>query len=306
MSCNIRTVAVVGGGVIGQSWAALFASRGANVNIFEPNDELAKTLKLKVLNLLQAMPDAIGIDEAKNNIIVSTSIEKAVRGVIAIQEAGPERLDIKQSLFADIEKFAPDDALILSSSSGIVPSQSSVKMKTPERLVIGHPFNPPHIMPLVEVLALPKASKDYVESVMDFYKFFDRVPVKLNKEVSGFVANRLQTVVVLEAVSLIQNGVIGVEELDKIMKNSLGVRWASIGPILTGVFGGGPGGIQHILEHILNSLATAMGKEPIDKATIEMLQEETNKVYPVANREFLAKQRDEIQRAIIRLQKSQD
>lgn len=305
MSFNKRVIAVLGGGVIGQSWAALFASKGNRVNIFEPNKDTAKNLKPKVLNLLQDMPNTVGIDEAKGNIQVYGTIEEAVKGAYAVQEAGPERVEIKQSIFKEVEAFAPENALILSSSSGIVPSKSSVKMTNPERLVVGHPFNPPHIMPLVEVLSMERVDENYLEEVMDFYKVFERVPIKLNKEIPGFVANRLQTVVVLEAINLIEKGVVSVEQMDAIMKNSLGIRWASIGPMLTGVLGGGPGGIKHILEHILNTLAIAMGKKPVSEETIESLQEETNKIYPIEDREYLAKHRDEVQRAIIRLQKLQ-
>lgn len=305
MKTNQKTIAVIGGGVIGQSWATLFASQGDNVNIYEPNEETQKTLKSNVLNQLQNMPEAVSLAEATANIHVFNTIEETVKGAYAVQESGPERADIKQNIFLEIEKHAPKDALIMSSSSGIVPSVSSKLMKDPNRLVVGHPFNPPHIMPLVEVLAIDGTDTKYIDRILKFYVGFNRVPVQLEKEIPGFVANRLQTVVILEAVNLINKGVVGVKELDTIMKNSLGIRWASIGPILTGVFGGGNGGIQHILEHILNPLINSMEMQPIDNETIQMLQQETDVVYPKVSRRVLAQQRDDLQRAIIKLQQYQ-
>ncbi len=301
MENSNKTIAIIGGGVIGQSWTTLFASKGTNVVVFEPNEEAAKTLKSKIIKTIEGF---VGHSNSfQDKIHVVNNIEAAVKNAYAIQECGPEKAEIKQSIFADVEKYAPQDALIISSSSGIVPSVSGAKMKDSSRLAIGHPVNPPHAVPLIEVIISDNAVSGYAKKVMDFYTSYNKIPVRLKMAVPGFVVNRLQTVLVLEAVDLIAKGVVSVKEMDTIVTTSLGIRWGSIGPMLTGVFGGGDSGLRGILEHIMNSLATSMGKDPISEEKIALLEKQANEFYPKDEKQKLVHLRDQRQNAIIEIQK---
>ena len=168
-----------------------------------------------------------------------------------MQENGPERLDLKQELWARVEAAAPASALLLSSTSGLMPSDMAARMREPGRLLVGHPFNPPHVVPLVEVvpgsqtLARGRRGGGRRSTARSA-----RCPVVLRKEIGGFVANRLQSALFRESVHLVLEGVVTPEELDRVVTESVGVRWATAGPFESYHLGGGPGGIRHLLEHL--------------------------------------------------------
>ena len=238
-------IAVVGAGTIGLSWAALFASHGHDVRLHDPRPDLQELLDAAVVELSAVLPGSWG-----ERIVLEPDLEAAVAGVDVVQENGPERLDFKQDLFARIEAAAPPQALLLSSTSGLMPSDMGADLKEPGRVLVGHPFNPPHVVPLVEVVPGAQTAPETVQAAAAFYRSLGKVPVVLHKEIGGFVANRLQSALFRESVHLVMEGVVTPEELDQVVTESVGVRWATAGPFESYHLGGGPGGIRNLLEHL--------------------------------------------------------
>ena len=278
------TIAVIGAGVIGRSWTAAFLAGGYDVVVNSPGEAIANVVRTELSDMLRAIPgksfsDA-GIAAMIDRVRFEPDVAVAVRNVVAVQECGPEREDFKADLFARIEALVDADTLLISSSSGITPDVSGARMKNPDRLVVGHPFNPPHQLPLVEICGTRHADEAVIARVIAFYKGLGKVPARLSRPVPGFVANRLQTVLVLEAARLVDSGVVDMATLDDIMLNSLGPRWASVGPLLAGHLGGGEGGLGGIIGHILNHLAESMGLEPLAADTVKRLGDMADTTYP--------------------------
>jgi 3-hydroxyacyl-CoA dehydrogenase len=174
----------------------------------------------------------------------------AVKGAEFVQESGPEREDLKVELFATLDAALPADIVIATSSSGLLVSRVSAKCKHPERCVIGHPFNPPHLIPLVEVVGGAKASPDAIAKAMQFYRDIGKYPIHIKKEVKGHVANRLQVALWREAVHLVAEGVVSVADADAAIAYGPGLRWALMGPHLTFHMAGGEGGMKHFMDHL--------------------------------------------------------
>lgn len=238
-------IAVVGAGTIGLSWAALFASKGHDVRLHDPRPDLQELLDAAAVELSEVLSGSW-----RDRIVLEPDLEAAVTGVDVVQENGPERLAFKQELFARIEAAAPPEALLLSSTSGLMPSDMGADLTAPGRVVVGHPFNPPHVVPLVEVVPGAQTPAALVEAAAAFYRSLGKVPVVLHKEIGGFVANRLQSALFRESVHLVLEGVVTPEELDQVVTESVGVRWATAGPFESYHLGGGPGGIRNLLEHL--------------------------------------------------------
>ncbi|HET6859856.1 MAG TPA: 3-hydroxyacyl-CoA dehydrogenase NAD-binding domain-containing protein, partial [Streptomyces sp.] len=247
---TIDNVAVVGAGTIGLGWAALFAAHGRTVRLTDPRPDLEQSLT-DALPMLAVSLDTTAQD-LRSRIEVTPSLREAVREADLVQENGPERLEFKQELFADIAAAAPTGAILASSSSGIIASAiaGTLPDEAAARMLIAHPFNPPHVVPLVEIVPGERTSEQTVATAMDFYRSLDRTPVRLHKEIEGFAANRLQSAVLQESFRLVSQGVVTAEELDTVMKASLGGRWATVGPFESYHLGGGPGGIRHMIEHL--------------------------------------------------------
>ena len=288
-------LAVVGAGVIGLSWTTLMLAKGHTVRVTDPRPDLASAVADAVREFAPTVPGFTGsVEELLSRVEIAGSVEQAVDGVQAVQENGPERLEFKQDLFATIEKAAPADALILSSTSGLTPSSMSSKMVAPGRLVVGHPFNPPHLIPLVELVG---ASETEVARAKEFYLSLGKVPVVVHQEIRGHVANRLQRVLFEECVSLVEQGVVSMTELDDIVTNSVGVRWATVGPFLAFHLGGGPGGLRHMMAHLMPYI-------PADAQA--RLADQAETVYPLADNEKRAAKRDRQQLEIISLKERDD
>ncbi len=257
-------VAVIGAGTIGLSWARLFATHGHPVRIFDPRPDLSEV----VGSFTAEHPDlAPRISRAE-------SAAEAVRGAAHVQESTPERIEVKRALLAELAEAVPDEALILSSSSTLPATRMAEGLpdSVAARLLIGHPFNPPHLMPLVEVVPGEWTAPASVEGAVEFYRSLGRAPVVLHREATGFVGNRLQNAVLREALHLVQTGVVSPEDLDTLVTNSLGLRWAAVGPFEGMHLGGGPEGFRGFMAHIGASFAaidlhepdlTAEGLEPV-------------------------------------------
>lgn len=290
------SIAVIGGGVIGRSWTALFLANGYDVVISDPQDDIEETVRKEVPANLRSIPgknfsDA-EIEDLLSRIRFEADLDKAVEGVVAVQENGPETEDFKTDLFARLETLVGPDTLLLSSSSGITPDVSGAKMKNPNRLVVGHPFNPPHQLPLVEICGTGNADEAVIKRAMDFYADMGKAPARLNHPVPGFVANRLQTALVMEALRLVKDDVVDVATLDQIVLNSLGPRWASVGPLLAGHLGGGDGGLGGIVDHILNHLAVGMGMDPLPEEDVKKIGKMANETYPAEKHDEYTQLRD--------------
>ncbi|KLO93057.1 lambda-crystallin [Fusarium fujikuroi] len=252
---SIRTVGVVGTGVIGASWAGLFLAHGLRVLVSDPAPNADKGLKDAIhtlLPILEVIRPHSNIDLSKLEF-VGSSLGHRLGEVDFIQENAPERVDLKTKLIAELDAGAKPEVVIASSSSGIPSSQFiSSCAKNPGRVLIGHPFNPPHLMPLVEVVPHPGTDSKSVDTAVSFYRSIGKTPVVIKKEVPGFAANRLQAVLCNEVYSLVSNGVMSAKDVDTCVTSSLGPRWAVTGPLMSNAMGGGGGsdGFRHLLEHL--------------------------------------------------------
>jgi len=209
---------------------------------------------------------------ARDRLTFTTNMKEALSNADFVQENGPERPDFKIKLFTDMDDATPEDSLIASSSSGITPSVMQSKCKHPERVLIGHPFNPPHIIPLVEVVGGTKTSPDAIEQAMAFYASIGKKPIRLRKEIPGHVANRLQTALYKEVLYLIEQDVLGVADVDDAVSWGPGLRWGIMGPNLQFHLAGGAGGIKHFLEGVFVGLSPVMNSLGNPKITPELKQ----------------------------------
>src|SRR6266487_4735722 len=258
MSYNkpIRSIAIVGTGVIGASWAAQYFARGFDVVATDPAPNAEANLR-KYVDEAWGILTSIGLSSgaSRDRLSFTTNMKEALAAADFVQENGPERPDFKIKLFADMDAATPVDSLIASSSSGITPSVMQTKCRYPERILIGHPFNPPHIIPLVEVVGGTKTSPDAIQQALAFYAAIGKKPVYLKKELVGHVGNRLQAALYREIMSLIQQDVLSVEDADVAVSYGPGLRWGVMGPSLQWHLGGGAGGIKHFMEHLMDPLA---------------------------------------------------
>ncbi len=252
----IHRIGIVGTGVIGASWAAQYLARGFDVVATDPAPNAEPNLRNYIDEAWEDLT-TIGLSSgaSRDRLTFTTNMKEALSNADFVQENGPERPDFKMKLFADMDDATPVDSLIASSSSGITPSVMQSKCKHPERIVIGHPFNPPHIIPLVEVVGGTKTSPDAIQQALAFYAGIGKKPVYLKKELPGHVGNRLQAALYREIMYLIQDDVLSVEDADVAVSYGPGLRWGVMGPSLQWHLGGGAGGIKHFMDHLMDPLA---------------------------------------------------
>lgn len=244
-----QRVAVVGGGAIGASWAALLISRGVAVTVADPAAEVEETLRGTVERYLGELtgPGA----EPADRFDFTQDVAAAAAAADVVLESGPERLAVKRELFRTLDESAGPAALLLSSSSGFPPSTfQDACARHPDRVLVAHPFNPPHLVPLVEVVGGRLTSEDAVEATMAFFTDLGRRPIRLHRELPGHVANRLQAALWREAYHLVGTGAVSVADVDTAIAAGPGLRWALLGPFATQHLSGGRGGIRHVLEHL--------------------------------------------------------
>jgi len=251
----IRRIAIVGTGVIGASWAAQYLARGFDVIATDPAPSAEANLR-KYVDDAWAVLTSIGLSPgaSRSRLEFTTDMKKALANADFVQENGPERVDFKIKLYTDMDAATPPDSLIASSSSSLTMSVVQSKCVHPERCVIGHPFNPPHVIPLVEVVGGAKTSPEAIDAAMAFYKSIGKRAILLRKEVPGHVANRLQSALYREVLYLIEQGVLSVADADDAVSWGPGLRWGVMGPSLQFHLGGGAGGIQHFIDHLLPAM----------------------------------------------------
>ncbi|HYZ31367.1 MAG TPA: 3-hydroxyacyl-CoA dehydrogenase NAD-binding domain-containing protein [Crenalkalicoccus sp.] len=249
---EITRVAVIGTGVIGASWATWFLARGLDVSAADPAPGAEAALRRAVAAHWPAM-EAMGLapGASPDRLSFAAEPEAALEGAGFVQENGPERLEHKRALFARLDAAAPAGVVLASSSSTLLMSEvQSACTRHPERVVLGHPFNPPHLIPLVEVVGGRGTSEAAIASAMAFYAAIGKKPVRLKREILGHIANRLQAALWQEAVHLVQAGVADVADIDTAIAHGPGLRWALLGPFLNLHLSGGTGGIEHLLAHL--------------------------------------------------------
>jgi 3-hydroxyacyl-CoA dehydrogenase len=246
---NVQRAAVVGTGVIGISWAAHFLAHGLDVVATDPAPGAEERLRADVAAIWPTVQPVAGA--SLERLSFTADAGAAAAGADFVQENGPEREDVKHRLFAVLDEAARPEVVLASSSSGLLPSViGRGAPRHPERVLIGHPFNPPHLIPLVEVVPGEKTAEEAVEAAIAFYAAVGKKPIRLRQEVPGHIANRLQAALWQEAYSLVERGVATVADIDTAISHGPGLRWAVIGPFLTQHLSGGPGGIAHNLEHL--------------------------------------------------------
>jgi carnitine 3-dehydrogenase len=253
----VHRVGVIGAGTIGASWAAWFLSRGLEVVASDPSPGAPELMRRMIegawpiLQKLGAAPDA---DPTRWRF--ESDPVQAVAGVDFVQESAPERYEVKLPLLRAISAALPADVIIASSTSGLLVSRLSEGSTHPERIVIGHPFNPPHLIPLVEVVGGAAASVAAVEGAMEFYRAIGKHPIKVLKEVPGHISNRLQAALWREAVHLVAEGVASVADVDAAISEGPGLRWALMGPHATFHLAGGEGGYTSFMHHLMPAVTS--------------------------------------------------
>ncbi|KAJ4383450.1 hypothetical protein N0V86_001499 [Didymella sp. IMI 355093] len=244
-------ITLIGTGTIGLSFAAFHLT-----NLASPSQLTIYDTRTDVAEYVQESLPKFFTDEDKpslpsfSEVKIAKSLEEAVKDASIVQESGPEKAPFKLNLWAEVEKYAPKDALLWSSTSGIPASQQNCKMQDASRVLVVHPYNPPHIMPLLELVPSPETSEKVIERTQEFWRARGRVPIHIKKETTGFVANRLAFALLREAVHLVDQGVVSVEELDQIVQTSMGPRWAVAGPFKSYHAGGGPAGLEGFFKNI--------------------------------------------------------
>lgn len=305
MSPEIRTVAVVGTGVIGAGWAALCLSRGLDVLAHDPSPDAEQRLRgaiqdawptlTKVGMTAGASPDRLSF--------VAIAAE-AVADADFVQESGPEAESLKSALIRELEEAARPDVPIASSSSGLMPSRlQEMCAHHPERVLVGHPFHPVHLIPLVEVVPGQASAPATVDRVVDFYAGLGKRPVVVRREVPGHVANRLQAALWQEAYSLVERGVATVADVDAAISNGPGLRWALLGPLVNQHLSGGPGGLAHTLEHLGPPAQVWMddlGRGPLTPSLVDLLVGGVGQELDGIDQHDLVAQRDELLIDLIR------
>ncbi len=248
-SIQAQCIGIIGTGVIGSGWTAHFLRRGLDVVAFDPAPGAETRLRKSIEDVWPTL-EQIGLNEqaSPSRLSFTSKLASAVTDVDFIQESVPEREDLKCKVIRDIDAAVPPDVVIASSTSGIPMTELQHDCRHPERCIVGHPFVPPYLVPLVEVVGGKKTSPDVVAWTVDFYTAVGKHPLRLDREYPGFLADRLLEAVWREALHLLNNGWATVEEIDAAMVYGPGLRWAIFGPYLTYHLGGGEGGMTHFLD----------------------------------------------------------
>jgi 3-hydroxyacyl-CoA dehydrogenase len=279
----IRRIAIVGTGVIGASWAAQYLARGLDVIATDPAPNAEVNLRKYVDEAWPALIE-VGLSPgaSRDRLSFTANMKEALSQADFVQENGPERVDFKIKLFADMDDVTPVDSIIASSSSGITPSVMQSNAKHPDRIIVGHPFNPPHIVPLVEVVGGTKTSPEAVQRAIAFYRSIGKKPIQLNKELPGHVGNRLQIALYKEVMYLIQEGILNVSDADDAVSYGPGLRWGVMGPSLQWHLAGGEGGINHFMEHLMPGMVATFKILGTPNVTDELKQKIVDGVLQIA------------------------
>ena len=293
-----KKVALIGCGLIGQSWAISFISAGFEVSLFDPVEGVTVQAKEKIKAKLKDLQN-YGLLKNKNisdfldKIHLAQDIPQAVEGSFYVQESGPEDLDIKKALTKKIDAATPDNIPIASSTSGIPASLYASGVKGKYRCLVAHPINPPHLIPAVEIVPAPFTNEAITQAVKKIITSIDKEPLELKKEIPGFVVNRLQGALLCEAFNLVKEGIASVEDIDKAISDGLGLRWSFMGPFQT-IHLNAPEGIAGYVKRYEKMYKEMFNKPDIEWASVLKLglEEELLSLYKLREREKHEKERD--------------
>ena len=303
---RIDSVAIIGTGVIGASWAALFLAKGLDVVATDIAPNAEASLKRFVDEAWPAL-ERLGLAPGASplRLVFTADLPEAVRGAGLVQENGPERIDFKKKLYAQLDELLPPDVIIASSSSGLTMSEIQTGCAShPERCVIGHPFNPPHLIPLVEIVGGTKTSEETVQRATEFYTAMGKRPVRLHRELSGHVANRLQAAIMREVYYLVSEGVLSAADADTALCWGPGLRWGVMGNMMLNHLGGGQGGIEHFLQQFSGPVTAwwkTLGQPVLTPEVQRMLIDSVHAEVGSRSVDELAAERDEMLLELIEL-----
>ncbi|MGX5803422.1 3-hydroxyacyl-CoA dehydrogenase NAD-binding domain-containing protein [Bradyrhizobium sp. Arg314] len=302
----IRQVAIIGTGVIGASWAALFLAKGLDVVATDVAPDAEVALRRFVEAAWPAL-ERLGLapGASQMRLAYTPNLPEAVKGADLVQENGPERIDFKKKLYGQLDELLPPDVIIASSSSGLTMSEiQSGCPSHPERCVIGHPFNPPHLIPLVEIVGGAKTSEETIRRASEFYTAMGKQTVRLHKEVPGHVANRLQAALAREVYHLVSEGVVSVADVDAALSWGPGLRWGIMGQVMLNHLGGGQGGIEHFLKQFIGPLTAwwkVLGSPEMTEELQRKLIDGVHAEVGARSIDELAAERDEILLGLLEL-----
>ncbi|WBU61653.1 3-hydroxyacyl-CoA dehydrogenase family protein [Paracoccus albus] len=291
-------IAILGAGTIGLSWAALFAATGRQVTISDPSPDPQKRFSAFVDGAADAL-SALGWTQAGDlsRVTFVSDPAEAVRDADFIQESIPENLDLKHELYSRIEQHLKAGAIIGTSTSGLRLSDLQKGLSDPSRLVLAHPFNPPHLIPLVEIMGNDLTDERSLNAAWDFYESLGKVCVRLHKEVPGHIANRLQAAIWRESINLAMEGVASLADIDKAVAYGPGLRWAAFGPTTLFHLGGGEGGIRNFSKHIGPHVETwwnDLGAPQLTPDVVDRLAGEMEALNAKSSPQDLAQRRDRL------------
>lgn len=308
---DIKKVAAIGGGVIGGGWIARFLLNGLDVNVYDPAPEARKRTETMIAHGARALSSLTMIPLPERGALTfCNSLQEAVSDADFIQESAPERLDLKQSILAEIDKYAAPDALICSSTSGLMPTDLQKDLHHPERMMVGHPFNPVYLLPLVEICGGEKTTTNAKQAASDFYASVGMKPLILRKEIDAFIADRIMEAYWREALWLVKDGVATVEEIDDAIRYGPGLRWAMMGTFQVYRVAGGDNGMRHFLSQFGPSLkwpwTKLMDVPDLDDDLINTITDQSDAQANGMSIRALEEKRDDGLVAILQALKAQD
>ncbi|WP_031468098.1 3-hydroxyacyl-CoA dehydrogenase NAD-binding domain-containing protein [Sciscionella sediminilitoris] len=300
-----RTIACIGAGVIGGGWAAHFLAKGFDVLAWDPGEGSEERLRLLVQRAWPALTE-LGLAEgaSQDRLRFTATLAEAVEGADFVQESGPEELELKRQLLADIDAATPEGIVIGSSTSGYGMTEMQTKAANPGRLVVGHPFNPPYLIPLVEVVGGEKSERWAVDWASEFYRQVGKSVITMDRELPGFIANRLQEALWREALHMVANGEATVEQIDTAITEGPGLRWPVQGPCLTFHLAGGDGGMAHMLDHFGPSLKSPWTRLDAPELTTELRDRMVDGCLEEADGRSIAELIAERDRAVIAMRRA--
>ncbi len=306
MARSINKVAIIGTGVIGASWAALFLAKGLEVAATDIAPDAEASLKHFIEAAWPALKRlGLAPNGSQSRLTFTADMSAAVKDADLVQENGPERIDFKQKLYGQLDELLPPDVIIASSSSGLTMSEIQAGCAHhPERCVIGHPFNPPHLVPLVEIVGGAKTSEDTIQRASEFYTALGKRVVRLHKEVPGHIANRLQAALAREVYHLVSEGVVSAADVDTALCWGPGLRWGIMGQLMLNHLGGGEGGIEHFFHQFTGPMTAWWKVLGNPEMTPEVQKKLIDSVHAeVGSRSIaeLAAERDEVLLGLIEL-----
>jgi carnitine 3-dehydrogenase len=310
IGADVTRVGLVGGGVVGGGWAGRFVENGIDVAIYDPHPDAPRRVQEMVDNAERAWARLTLTPRRRGSVRFASTVEEAVRDAQVVQESAPEDTHLKRRLLAEIDVHAPESALVCSSTSGLLPSRLQADMSRPERFLVGHPFNPVYLLPLVEVVAGERTDARTVEAASAFYSSVGMKPLVVRREIDGFIADRLLEALWREALWLVHDGVATTGEIDDAIRYGPGLRWAQMGTFLTYRIAGGEGGIRHFLSQFGPALqwpwTKLMNVPELSDAFLDMIATQSDEQADGLSVRELERKRDDNLVGILHALSSQD